>query len=634
MENIKFLEDKYLKAKIAYYEGDDKRKNDLLSDAEFDEIEKTLRERGSKVIEQVGHKRKDFDFSHPTKMLSLSKIQTELNSDGTTNYMIQEFMNWYQKRSEKVGKYDLFGSPKFDGNAINIIYRGTQLLNVLTRGDGISGKSVLGRFDPYLPKNLKVSNLEISENDILEIRAEVVINKELFNSKYRGTREEGKFVNARNYVAGVIGKDEHDEIKMSELRILPLHFLINGKHVSPEYITDNPIYHSFHGVVTTAKDYLDLFKAIESGRDTFDYLLDGVVFSFPCEVREKLGENDHDPEWAIAIKFIPEETITGYRGIEWNVSKRGEIIPTILLAPVFLDGSTVSRASGYNASYILKNNIGPGAKLSIAKAGDIIPEVQKVTVPSLEKVSLPTICPKCSTKLEYDSVHLSCPNEKCEGRIAKQLTGALKTLDIKRVGEKTIEPFAKDFENMFELIKWVYSVGHTPLIEKYGIAQGSRSQEIFINAFKNIKSLTYEQVIQMLGYDNVGRKISSQLAREHAGLDYDYAHLEKALVAKLRSPEISNYIKEVVKGLENLGIKIDKPEAPKGEIIGVCMTGSPKTFGFATKKDFLSANPTFIEASLSDPNCKYLVTDSLTSTSSKMKTAAKKGIEIKTYGDF
>jgi len=624
--NIRLLEDKYLKAKIAYYEGEP-----FLTDAEFDALEALLKKEGSKVIEQIGSKRKDFDFRHPTNMLSLSKIQTEAKEDGTTNYVEELFQKWYQKNRLITGGIKLIASPKFDGNAINIIYQGRNLINVLTRGDGQTGKNITKRFLNHIPSHLGMVNLEISDDDVIEIRAEVVIDINLFNSKYAE-----EFANARNYVAGVIGKDDYDETKVSELHIIPLHYLLNGKHINCEYFQHNSFFEDWEETFN-ASDYVDIVKKHEELRKNINYQLDGVVISFPTTVREALGENDHDPEWALAVKFVPVETITEVEGIEWNISKRGEMVPTLLLKPVFLDGSTVRRASGYNASYVLNNKIGSGAIVSIAKAGDIIPEIQKVITPSLSNVwkSFPSTCPHCGSVIEYDTVHLSCPNEECTGRIAKQLTGALKTLDIKRVGEKTIEPFAKDFPNMYELLLWVWLEGETSkLIEKYGIEFGSRSHEIFVQAFKNIRSLTYEQVIQMLGYDNVGKKLSTQLAREHAGLDYDYAHLERALVEKLRSPDVSNYIKYVVSGLENLGITIDRPKAEiKDEgATGVCMTGSPKAFGFATKAEFLAKHPNLYEVDLKDAS--FLVTDDLSSTSSKMKTAEKKGIGIKTYGDF
>jgi len=98
MQDIKRLEATYLRAKIEYYEG-----NELMTDAAFDKIEKILKEAGSKVIEQVGSKRKDFDFEHPTPMLSLAKHQTE-DEDGVTNYAEEEFKAWHTKRTHVLTK--------------------------------------------------------------------------------------------------------------------------------------------------------------------------------------------------------------------------------------------------------------------------------------------------------------------------------------------------------------------------------------------------------------------------------------------------------------------------------------------------------------------------------------------------
>ncbi len=92
--DIQKLEAEYLRAKIEYYEG-----NSIMSDLEFDALEQHLINLGSKVHEQVGAKRKDFDFPHPTKMLSLAKLQTE---EG--NYMKDEFWTWFSKRGALVGK--------------------------------------------------------------------------------------------------------------------------------------------------------------------------------------------------------------------------------------------------------------------------------------------------------------------------------------------------------------------------------------------------------------------------------------------------------------------------------------------------------------------------------------------------
>lgn len=117
-------------------------------------------------------------------------------------------------------------------------------------------------------------------------------------------------------------------------------------------------------------------------------------------------------------------------------------------------------------------------------------------------------------------------------------------------------------------MKWVFLNGETKAIEKYGITYNSRSHEIL-----------------MLGYDNVGKKLSIQIAREHCGLEPNYESLERALVAKLHEPFVETYIKKAVSELESVGVTIDKPknEVMKTGTVYVCMTGSPKLFGFKTK---------------------------------------------------
>jgi NAD-dependent DNA ligase len=249
---------------------------------------------------------------------------------------------------------------------------------------------------------------------------------------------------------------------------------------------------------------------------------------------------------------------------------------------------------------------------------------------------MPSVCPACGEPLTFDGIHLMCNNKNCEGRIARKLGAAVGVLDLKGIGGKTIEPFAQDFYNMYDLMVWVLKNQNNINMLKYGIPMGSRSEEIFVNAFKNIKSLKYSQVILIQGYDGIGRKVSEQAAREYCGLTPDYASIEKALVRKLQEPEIVSNIKYFVSELESLGITIDKPEDKK-EVAGtiyVCMTGSPKAFGFKTKEEFITKFPNLVEVSVTDKNCNFLITDDLNSTSSKMKAAEKKGVKIVTYGTY
>jgi len=619
MIDLKKLEVQYLKAKIEYYEG-----NPLMTDSEFDSLEQLLIKNGSKVHEQVGSKRKDFDFPHPTKMLSLSKVQTGKNKDGSTDYVYDKFLTWYNKRESVTNERvpTLYASPKFDGSAINIIYRDGNIESILTRGDGLTGKNVTKRLKSHVPEKIDMQG-------IVEIRCEVVVNVNVFKEKYAK-----EFANARNFVAGVIGKDDMEQDKLNDLTLIPLHFIVDGYHVSQWEFLKYPAFSTVWNKPFAFREYEQIIKDYEKLRESFHFQLDGVVIAFTEDVRKELGENDHDPEWSLAVKFVPDEVVTIVNGIEWNVSKRGELCPVVLLEPIQLAGTTVKRASGYNAGYLKNNGIGTGALVSIQKAGDIIPEVKSVISETPETFVLPHQCPICKTQLIFDEIHLQCPNEECEGRVSKKLSTGAGILDLKGIAGERLKPFAADFSNMYELFKWVLENGDNVDIEAYGIENNGRLHEIFANAFKNVKSLPYEKVVQLLGYDNVGRKITQQLAREHAGLDFSYASLERALVDKLHTPEVESYIKEAVSTLESLGVTIDRPQANKVDIFatGVCLTGSPKEFGFKTKAEFLAKYPNLYEVDLKDAT--YLVTDDLSSTSSKMENAKKKGIEIKTYGQF
>lgn len=634
MNSIFQLENVYLSAKIAYYNG-----TPIMSDSEFDSLEKILKNYNSKVINQVGSKTKDYDFSHPTKMLSLSKIQTELYEDGNTNYMFTPFKSWYSKRISVIGQSKLLSSPKFDGNAINLIYIGSKLTTILTRGDGEKGKDVTSTLKSLFPNHIIFEGSNKIE-DTIEIRCEVVIDKYLFNDKYlRSETNPDGFSNPRNYVAGVIGKDDYDITKVSELVPVPLHFILNGKHVSPDLFMSNDfVSNERYEVERDVENFVDIIKEYEDMRDSFRYQLDGVVFAFPTENRELLGQNSHDPEWSIAIKFIPEDATTLYFGKEWNVGKTGELTPVILLNPVQLAGTIVKRVSGYNLGFILKNKIGEGSLLTIHKSGDIIPEVQNVVTQS-DNLNIPTICPSCGGNLTIDDIHLMCNNESCSGRIGKQLSTNAKFIKLKGLGPKTFDWFSSDFEDLIDLIYWVRTEGFSMDIENYGIKYNSRTHENFIDAFNNIKSLTYGQVIVMLGYNNVGLKLADQIARMYFNIEPDFTSHDKSLISMLSTELVKNKIQEKVVKLMSCGIEvlvpIKKEESVSEDTIFACMTGSPKMFGFVTKEVFTHEfDGRLVDVSLTDKRCQFLITDDYNSTSSKMKTAKKKGIEIFTYNDF
>ncbi len=664
MKNIRNLETKYLQAKIEYYEG-----KQSMSDAEFDRLENELKNLGSKVIEQIGHKRSDFDFPHPTKMLSLDKIQTE-EIDDEIDYKETEFLKWYDKMvdilrkngiSEKeIDDIFLIYSPKFDGNGINIIYINGELSVVLTRGDGFMGKNVTDRFFDLLPKYLNADH-NILENKTLEIRCEVVMDIKDFDKINEDRVIDGlePLANSRNATAGWLSGDEFDPHIMKKLILKPLHFILDGEQVEEipfinnDYYYNVDIYKDFHYC-----DYADVIKSMIEFRKNSNVQLDGVVINFPIKYNEILGIHNSGkfPNYGIAVKYVPEEVTTEVLGVEWNVGRSGELSPVVLLKPVELAQTIVKRASGYNAGYILSEGLGTGSVVSICKAGDIIPEIQTVISSNFD-ITLPEFCPDCGTKLYLEDIHLRCPNPECLGKLAKILHATAKAIDIRGCGSEVFKKFGSDFNNLYDLLCFVLGNqdNHQGFV-KYGFKPNSRSLQIFIAAFTNIKSLTYAKAILLFGFQNVGLKLGEQVAKLYNGIEPDFSGQQKALVEFFQRETNMSHIRSRIFRLEEFfNIKIDKPknnnlnsnimetnvnQEAEMKSIYVCMTGSPKSAGWETKKEFLNDvdihnfDFDFVDCEITNKECKYLVTNDLSSSTSKMKEATKRNIPILTYEEF
>ena len=346
----------YKKAKEAYYSGEP-----IMSDEEFDILEQELRDSGE-LEEQVGAVDKDAKFKHPSPMLSLSKYQADKTTGAAPTEQVRQ---WIASTSTK---QPLEVTCKYDGNSGNAVYKNGKLWKVLSRGDGKNGRDITDKVRHLVPERLDINA------DIVEVRGEVIMKTSTFKEKY-----EGKFANPRNLVAGILGRD--DNAMIEDLCFIAYDMKVDGEYKPIAYINEQgfnkeskPFYTNFN----LGDDFDSLFKEMVKVRESSEFPLDGFVLKTVVEDRERLGENDHDPNWGKAIKFKPTGVITRVKNIEWSMGKTGEFTPIALLEPVDLDGSTVSRACLYNAGYVVDYKIKLGTKVRIVKSGDIIPQIVEV----------------------------------------------------------------------------------------------------------------------------------------------------------------------------------------------------------------------------------------------------------------
>lgn len=189
--------------------------------------------------------------------------------------------------------------------------------------------------------------------------------------------------------------------------------------------------------------------------------IDGVVIKVADPtVRARDGHNNNWPLWAIAWKppITLRETVC--KGIVWNVTRTNRVVPTVVFAPVEIDGSTIQFATGNNASWIRRKGIKRGMALSIGKAGEIIPQIVDAQIPTspladedgnlvyLEDViPIPRTCPACSEILVTRDKDICCPNENCLGNVIERLTHFYSSggIDIKGVGPATCEKLANSY---------------------------------------------------------------------------------------------------------------------------------------------------------------------------------------------
>jgi len=609
----------YLRAKHSYYIG-----VPIITDAEFDALENNLKDKNSEVVEIVGYDVDDLMFSHPTLMRSLQKIQV---SD--SRKLPLTILDKWLFTGKRIG--DIEASPKFDGSACNMIFENGELKLALTRGNGIEGNDIT--------EKLKIiTTSKINTQEKIEIRGEVVIPEDIFESKYSVD-----YANPRNFVAGKLSTDEIEDC-VNDFRFVAFEVRDSKGlciHNTIEFLHENnfevPVIKKFPTISEFPEVY-DFF--LDYRENNSPYQLDGMVLKFNEKIRESIGETDHHPKWAIAIKFPAEEAKTRITGISWRIGKNGDYTPVGMLETVQLAGTKVSNVSLHNYGNVSRNKILPGALVTIIKSGDIIPKVIHVDEPSTEDTSLhrPHNCYQCNSKLVVNDIHLICNNDNCKGKEINRLSYGIRAFGNKRVGGSAIlklhEAGIKTIEDFWNPIK----MNKSKLIDS-GLFKEGRALDIIFEAKNKTKQIDLWLIIYSLCLNDVGASSSQQLSNYLSNVNYDFKGLTKSGINRVIDKKSDEYnrLMQFINQLIIEGVEVKYPEevVVSSDSEFYELTGSPKDFGFAKKSEFTDLMKTYncIHSKL-NKDCNYLVTDSLDSTSSKMTKARKLGVEIITYDAF
>ena len=366
-----------LESLILYHSKLYTNKTPVLSDSEFDYIMELLEKikPKSKVLGLVGAAPTKNDVDLPVLMGSLHKSKTP-----------EALIKWC------TGKSPLFFAPKYDGVSLLLEYKRGVLHKAYTRGDGRKGRDITHHILSMGHTIKKKVPLWVGI-DTVYVRGEAVINKNDFASVLKDST---KAKDPRSLTVGIFNKAKPDAALLayvdffafwcSEIRVTKS--LYEDFSALREWI----IPASF--VKVTKKNLFELtdgergLKLIVDMLDKLTYKADGIVF---YSNEEGFHSNGLDPKGAEAYKPPLERTYKAtVLDVQWNLSKNKVWVPKVIIDPVTIDdGTTITKTTGFNARFIVDNQVSKGASILIKRAGQVIPHIVSIVKKSNNPVLLP-----------------------------------------------------------------------------------------------------------------------------------------------------------------------------------------------------------------------------------------------------
>ena len=413
---------------------------------------------------------------------------------------------------------------KIDGLSVSLEYENGRLVRGSTRGDGLVGEDVTEN----IATMKDIPHVLPDAPEFLEVRGEVYMPHQAFFAlkEQQELEEKTPFKNPRNAAAGSLRQKDARITASRGLSIFVFNLQqVRGRSFSYhsetlDYLKSlgfpvSPRYSVFYSI----EDAIREIEAIGAGRGSLAFDIDGAVIKVDdLAARETLGSTNKFPRWAIAFKYPPEVKETVLREVEVSVGRTGVLTPTAVFDPVFLAGTSVSRASLHNADIIRTLGIRIGDTIQVRKAGDIIPEVIGVTrhAAGAPDYEMPATCPSCGapvTHLEGEAA-LRCVNPECPAQSLRNLIhfASRNAMAIDGLGEAVAIQLTD--RGLVHTVADLYTLRQEDLLQLDKFKQKSANN--LLAAIENSKQNNLDKLVFGLGIRNIGDKAAAQLA-EHFG---------------------------------------------------------------------------------------------------------------------
>ncbi len=498
--------------------------NPTVEDDEYDRLMRRIKEIEAENPEIVSE-------SSPTQHVggyainTFEKVTHEVQMGSLQDVFSKGELYEFDERIKKaVGKAVYCVEPKIDGLSVSLEYRDGVFVRGSTRGDGFVGEDITKNL-----KTIKSIPLELNEKlPFIEVRGEVYMPKADFERlvKTQLENDEQPAKNPRNAAAGSLRQKDS---RITASRGLDI-FVFNLQRIEGKELTSHSEsldymkklgFNVIDGYKTfdNIEDAVSRIMEIGENRQSYSYDIDGAVIKVnDFELRNELGSTAKVPKWAVAFKYPPEEKETKLFDIEINVGRTGALTPVAVFEPVWLAGTTVSRAVLHNQDYIDSKDIRIGDIIAVRKAGDIIPEVVRSVSHAENSVpfTIPHICPVCGGKAERaeDEAVIRCVNINCPAQLLKNIEhfASRAAMNIDGLGEAVVKQLVEN--KLINTVADLYTLQQQDLEMLPGFAKVSAAK--LIANIEKSKANSPDRLLFALGIKGIGQK-NAQLLMKHFG---------------------------------------------------------------------------------------------------------------------
>ena len=451
----------------------------------------------------------------------------------------EELSEFVFDMQESIGEEPTFSAePKIDGLSVSLTYENGVFVRGATRGDGNVGEDVTENL-----KTIRTVPLRLTEPvPYLCVRGEVYMPRRVFAALNEAREEEGLalFANPRNAAAGSLRQLDSRVAAARQLAIFVFNVQegslyedgreLDSHTASLDRLQELGFTVLPHREKVTGKEACDAYiDRLGEMRSTLAFDTDGAVIKIDSlSLRRRIGEGTATPKWAVAYKYPPERKETKLLDIEIAVGRTGVLTPTACLAPVHLSGTTVSRATLHNLSFIRQKDIRIGDTVLVQKAGEIIPEIV-ASVPAKRtgteaEYAMPTHCPSCGQAVAWDDdgdgAAVRCVNPACPAQQSRSIQHFVSkgAMNIDGLGPRIIEALLA--EGKIHDAADLYTLQSEDLASMERM--GEKSAANLIRAIEESKKAGLERLLYALGIRQVGEVAAAEIAARFGSLDAIY----------------------------------------------------------------------------------------------------------------